>query len=156
MFNAWKQEKAITALVEEAQALAEKLGAAKPHIRDSHAAHARFWELSYLAEGQILNDVANWPHAAVTRFISGAQSKITALRKKRHYDSSDGLTVWLHTARAVTEPRIAPGVQDIWQQILAAGPNTDTMVTDLLAEAGLSGDPARQVPFGFDQRADPF
>jgi hypothetical protein len=150
MFNAWKQEKAIAALVDEAQALADKLGSAKPHIRDSHAANARFWELSYLAEGQTLHDVANWPPAAIARFVSGAQSKITALRKKRFYDSSDGLTVWLHTARAVTEPRIAPAARDIWQQILAAGPNTDTMVNDLLAEAGLSGPPARQAPAGFD------
>lgn len=150
MFSDWKQEKAITALVDEAQALADKLEGTKPHIRDSHAAATRFWELSYLADGQDLHDLVHWKPAAVARFVSAAGTRIAALRKARAYDSSDGLTVWLHTARAVTEPRIAPAVRVIWQQILAAGPNTDAMTTDLLIEAGLQGDPTRRAPRGFD------
>ena len=40
MFDTWKKEKATAALVDEAQALADKLSQAKPHIVDSHAAAA--------------------------------------------------------------------------------------------------------------------
>lgn len=150
MFSAWKQEKATAALVDEAQALADRLASAKPHIRDSYAATARFWELYYLAEGLTLHELSAWKPAAVARFVSTAQSKIATLRKARDYDSSDGLAVWLHTARAVTEPRIAPAVREIWQSLLAAGPNAAAMTADLLADAGLTGDPARMIPKGFD------
>ncbi|MBC2834667.1 hypothetical protein [Paragemmobacter straminiformis] len=150
MFSAWKQEKATAALVEDAQAMADRLSSAKPHVRDSYAATARFWELSYLAEGHALHDLSAWKPAAVARFVTSAQGKIAALRKARDYDSSDGLAVWLHTARAVTEPRIAPAVRDIWQALLAAGPNAASMTADLLADAGLTGDPARSIPKGFD------
>ncbi len=155
MFSDWKQEKAIAALVDEARAMADKLASTKPHIRDSHAAAARFWQVSYLADGLDLHDLMGWKPAAVTRFVSAATTRIAALRKARAYDSSDGLTVWLHTARAVTEPRIAPAVRDIWQQILAAGPNADGMAADLMAEAGLQGDPSRRVPRGFDDDVSP-
>ncbi len=149
MFSDWKQEKAIAALVDDARAMADRLDGARPHIRDSHAAAARFWEASYLAEGQDLHHLASWPAANVKRFIAAAQTRIAALRKARAYDSSDGLTVWLHTARAVSEPRIAPAARDIWAHVMAAGPNTDLMASDLMAEAGLSGDPARRIPQGF-------
>jgi hypothetical protein len=45
------------------------------------------------------------------------------LRKAREYDSNDGLAIWLHTACAVTEPRITPATHDIWQHQMDAGPN---------------------------------
>ena len=150
MFNAWKHEKATEALVEEAQALAEKLSETKPHILDSHAAAAQFWAASYLAAGQDLFNLTDWKPAATARFATAAQSKIAALRKKREYDSSDGLAIWLHTARAVTEPRVAPAARNIWQQILKAGPNALSMAQDLLHDAGLPAEEDRRVPTGFD------
>ena len=149
MFNAWKQEKAIAALVDEAQALSNKLAERKPHILDSHAATAAFWAASYLAEGQNLHDLMDWTPKVLERFVSKAQTKIAALRKAREYDSSDGLTVWLHTARAVSEPRIAPHVRDIWRQIVNAGPNVETMTQDLLQDSGLPIDGDRRAPKGF-------
>ena len=150
MFNEWKLEKAKAALVDAAQALAEKLAETKPHILDSHAATAQFWAASYLALGQDLHSLKDWTPAAAARFASAAQTKIAALRKQRHYDSSDGLAVWLHTARAVTEPRVAPAVCAIWRQIMKAGPNAASMAQDLLEEAGLPGDVPRRIPKGFD------
>ena len=153
MFNAWKQEKATAALVDEAQALADKLAAAKPHIVDSFAATAQFWAVFHLAAGQDLHELSDWAPQAVTRFTTATQTKIAALRKKRDYDSSDGLAVWLHTARAVTEPRVAPPVARIWQQLMAAGPNVDAMVQDLLQDAGLPLETPRRAPTGFDHRA---
>ena len=149
MFSTWKQEKATDALIDAAQAVADKLASAKPHIRDSQAAAAQFWAASYLASGQNLHDLALWPHPAVTRFAKATQTKITAMRKLRDYDSSDGLAVWLHTARAVTEPRIAPAVREIWQHLMSAGSNADAMAQDLMQEAGLPPAPARSLPTGF-------
>lgn len=149
MFNAWKQEKATATLVDEAQALSDKLAQSKPHIVESHAAAARFWAASYVAAAQDLQDMINWPAASVTRFASAAQTKIAALRKKREYDSSDGLAIWMHTARAVTEPKIAPATRDIWQHLLAAGPNADAMAQDLLQDAGLPLDQGFRIPKGF-------
>lgn len=149
MFSNWKKEKATTALIEEAQALSDKLAEAKPHVRDSHAAFARFWASTYLAAGQNLYDLIGWTPAAVSRFASTAQTRIAALRKKREYDSSDGLTIWLHTARALSEPRIAPPVRDIWQQILKVGPNADAMAQDMLQDAGLPDEAGRRAPKGF-------
>jgi len=149
MFGTWKQEKATANLVDEAQALSDKLAKAKPHILESHAAAAQFWAASYLAAGQNLYDLTDWTPAAVARFASTAKTRIEALRKKRAYDSSDGLAIWLHTARAVTELRIAPAVREIWQQILNAGPNADSMALDLLQDAGLPLDQGRRVPKGF-------
>lgn len=149
MFSTWKQEKAVATLVDEAQALSDKLSSAKPHILDSHAAAAQFWAARYLAAGQDLHDLIDWKPAAVARFAATAQTRIAALRKQRDYDSSDGLAIWLHTARAVTEPRIAPAVREIWQQILAAGPNADAMAHDLLQDAGLPVDQGRRIPKGF-------
>lgn len=149
MFNAWKQEKATAALVEEARALAEKLSGAKPHILDSHAAAAQFWAASYLATGQDLFNLNDWTPAIAARFAAAVQARIAILRKKREYDSSDGLAIWLHTARAVTEPRVAPAARDIWQQILKAGPNAESMAQDLLHDAGLPVDEVRRVPNGF-------
>lgn len=149
MFNAWKQEKATTTLVGDAQALADRLASAKPHFVDSLAATAWFWALALQAEGQDVHAIANWPQAAVTRFISKTQTSIASLRKKRDYDMSDGLAVWLHTARAVTEPRTLPPVREIWQMILTAGPNAEDMAGELVAEAGLSALPVRQAPAGF-------
>jgi hypothetical protein len=86
---------------------------------------------------------------ALERFVSKAPTRIAALRKAREYDSSDGLTVWLHTARAVSEPRIVPPVRDIWRQIVDAGPNVETMAQDLLQDAGLPIDGDRRAPKGF-------
>ena len=149
MFHEWKQEKATTALVDQAQAVADKLAAAKPHILDSHAAAAQFWAGSYLANGQNLHDLTTWTPAAVTRFASAAQTRIAALRKQREYDSSDGLAIWLHTARAVTEPRIAPAVREIWHHIWNAGSNAHAMARDLLQDAGLPAGDGRRVPHGF-------
>ncbi|MDZ4310103.1 MAG: hypothetical protein U1A24_06055 [Cypionkella sp.] len=149
MFNAWKLEKATATLVEEAQALSDRLAAAKPHIVDSHAAAAQFWAATYLALGKNLHELCDWSPSAIATFVSTAQTKIAALRKKREYDSSDGLTIWLHTARAVAEPRIAPAVRQIWQQILDTGPNADAMAHDLLQDAGLSVDQGRRIPKGF-------
>jgi hypothetical protein len=150
MFNAWKQEKATAALVDEAQALAERLAQAKPHFVESQAAAAQFWAAFYLATGQNLYDLTDWTHTAVNRFTSAAQTRIAAMRKKREYDSSDGLAIWLHTARAVTEPRIAPPVRDIWTAILNAGPNADSMADDLLQDADLPMGSGRRAPKGFD------
>lgn len=149
MFNAWKQEKATAAFVDEAHALSNKLAERKPHILDSHAATAEFWAASYLVEGQNLHDMMDWTPKALERFVSKSQTRIAALRKAREYDSSDGLTVWLHTARAVSEPRIVPHVRDIWRQILDAGPNVETMAQDLLQDAGLPIDGDRRAPKGF-------
>lgn len=149
MFSTWKQEKATAGLVDEAQALADKLAGAKPHHLESYAAAARFWAASYLAEGKDLYALTHWEAAAVARFASTAQAKVAALRKKREYDSSDGLTVWLHTARAILESRVAPAVREIWQHLLDAGPNADSMAEDLIQEAGLPADKGRRVPAGF-------
>jgi hypothetical protein len=149
MFSNWQQEKATTALIDEAQAMADKLAAAKPHIVDSHAATAQLWAATYLSQGQDLYDLALWKPAAVARFVTGAQTRIAALRKQRAYDSSDGLALWLHTARAVSEPRLTPAVREIWQQIAQAGINADAMAADLLQDAGLPPDHSRRVPTGF-------
>ncbi len=153
MFNAWKEEKAIAARVDEAQALADKLETTKPHILDSHAAAARFWQAAFLADGKDLHDLAAWPPANVTRFVNATQTRIAALRKSRDYDSSDGLAVWLHTARAVLEPRIAPPVRAIWQALMTAGPNAPAMAEDLAAEASLVLGPDFTPPRGFQSGA---
>lgn len=150
MFKNWQQEKATTALVDEAQALTEKLASAKPHWLESHAAFAEFWRHSYLADGQDLQDVNLWKPAIRARFIKATEAKIAALRKQREYESSDGLTIWLHTARAVTEPRIAPAVRDLWQMLMNAGPNADAMADDLLQDADLVHQRNRRIPTGFE------
>lgn len=152
MFSAWQQEKATAALVAEAQALADRLASAKRHVVDSNAAAAWFWSSALQAEGQDVHAIASWPHDSIARFVTRAQTRIAALRKRRDYDLADGLAVWLHTARAVTEPRILPPVREIWQMILDAGPNAEGMAGDLLAEAGLSGPPPCQAPAGFAPR----
>ena len=149
MFSAWKQEKSTASLVDEAQALLDKLASAKPHVLDSHAATAQFWAASYLADKQNLHELMLWKPTAVARFVVTVQSRIAVLRKARDYDSSDGLAIWLHTARGVTEPRIAPVVREIWHHILNAGPNSDAMAKDLAKEAGLLIEGGRRVPFGF-------
>ncbi|QBX34367.1 hypothetical protein E4191_06325 [Paracoccus liaowanqingii] len=149
MFAQWKQEKATSGLVDEAQALADRLATTKPHFVESHAAAAQFWAASYLADGQDLHDIAKWPRKDVARFVSAAQVRIAALRKERHYDSSDGLAIWLHTARAVTEPRILPAIREVWQHILKAGPNADSMAEDLIAEADLPPGQGRRIPTGY-------
>jgi hypothetical protein len=149
MFNAWQQEKATAALVGDAQAVADRLASAKGHVVDSYAATAWFWSIVLQTEGQDVYAIASWPPDSVTRFVTTTQARIAALRKKRDYDLSDGLTVWLHTARAVTEPRILPPVREIWQMILNAGPNAEGMAGDLVAEAGLSDQPVRRAPAGF-------
>ncbi|SEO27567.1 hypothetical protein SAMN05216227_10791 [Pseudorhodobacter antarcticus] len=153
MFDTWKQEKAIAALVDEAQALADKLAekvaAGKPHFLDSHAAAAAFWAETYRAAGQDLHAMVDWPPAATARFIKATQAKIGVMRKARDYDSSDGLAIWLHTARAVTEPRIAPAVRSIWRQLMKEGPNVGSMADDLLLDAGLPVGAVRRAPKGF-------
>ncbi|CAM3264227.1 hypothetical protein PANO111632_10965 [Paracoccus nototheniae] len=149
MFSDWKQEKTIAALVDEAQALADKLDGAKPHIVDSHAAAVQFWAARYLADGQDLHDLPTWKPQAATRFAAALQVRIAALRKARAYDSSDGLAIWLHTARAVSEPRIVPPLRQIWQHVMEAGSNADIMAEDLLQEEGLPPGPGRRAPVGF-------
>ena len=139
--------------MDEAQALADKLAAAKPHVRDAHAAAARFWAAHFLAQGQSVADLPTWPPVAVKRFANAAQARIAALRKAREYDSSDGLAIWLHTARAVTEPRIAPAAREIWQHILSAGPNAGSMAEDMLDEAGLPRGQGLRAPDGFGDTA---
>lgn len=151
MFSNWKQEKATTALIDAAQAMADTLATAKPHVLDSHAAAAQFWAASYLADGLNLHDLANGTPAAAARWATGAAARIVTLRKQRAYDSSDGLAIWLHTARAVTEPRIAPAVRDIWRLIAAAGGNADAMAADLMQEAGLPPGINRRIPTGFER-----
>ena len=149
MFKNWQQEKATAALIDEAQALADRLANSKPHILDSHTAFAQFWAASYHENGQDLLEMSVWKPAAVARFASATETKIAAMRKKREYDSSDGLTIWLHTARAVTEPRLAPAVRQIWDLLMMAGPNADSMADDLLQDAGLPVRQTRGVPRGF-------
>lgn len=149
MFSNWKAEKAIAALVDEAQALADKLAGAKPHFVDAYAAEALVWVVVSRADGVDLADLINWKPAAATRFAKSAEARIAALRKAREYSKSDGLAVWLHTARAVTEPRIAPAVRSIWRLLSLAGPNADAMAEDLLQDAGLPVECRRSVPTGF-------
>jgi hypothetical protein len=149
MFSAWKQEKAATALVEAAQEMADKLAGAKPHHRDSAAAHARFWVLSHAALGQDLTTLPDWPAAALKKFVSASQTRINALRKGREYDMADGLAVWLHTARAVTAPAITPPVAQIWALLAEAGPNAPSMGDDLLETAGLPVDDRPWTPAQF-------
>ena len=149
MFSTWKQEKATAALVDAAQDLADKLASAKQHVIDSHAAAAWFWAASSLVAGQNLHQIAQWKPPAVTRFAGATATRILTLRKQRDYDSSDGLAIWLHTARAVTEPRIMPAARHIWQVLAQAGPNTETMAEELLAEAGLPPGFNRSAPDGF-------
>ncbi len=149
MFKNWKEEKATTALVDEAQILADKLATAKPHILDSQTAYAQFWAASHLLKGQDLRDMLLWKPAVLARFIATTETKIASLRKQRDYESSDGLTIWLHTARALKEPRILPAVREIWKHIMAAGPNGDTMADDLFQDAGLPPWRNRDVPQGF-------
>lgn len=149
MFNAWKQEKATAALVQAAQELSDRLAESKPHFVDSQAATARLWAALYLAQGQDLFALTDWTPLALAKFITTAQTKIADLRKKREYDSSDGLTIWLHSARAVVEPRLLPAVCDIWQHLSTAGQNADAMALDLLQDAGLPPDQGRAIPKGF-------
>ena len=153
MFGTWKAEKAIAALVDEAQSLADKLAAAKPHQVDSQAAEARFWAVSHQAGGLDLAEVIDWTPAAVARFVKASQTRVAALRKQRDYASSDGLAIWLHTARAVCEPRIAPPVREIWQRLAQAGPNAAGLAEDLLRDAGLPVEGRLQVPTGFEPEA---
>ena len=149
MFSAWKQEKAIAALVDEAQVVLDKLTGVPLHVVDRYAAATQFWACVYLAQDQNLHDLMAWRPAAVVRFASATQTRIVAMRKNRDYDSSDGLAVWLHTARALTEPKVAPVVREIWQRLLAAGPNAQVMAQDLLAEAGLPVGHGLVAPKGF-------
>ncbi len=155
MFKNWQQEKAVAALVDEAQALADRLAQAKPHQVDSYSAHSRFWSASALAEGQDLFTLSGWKPAALKGFLSASEARIATLRKQRAYDSSDGLTIWLLTARAVREPRMTPALRRIWRHLMAAGPNADAMATDLLAEAGLPHPQSRRTPTGFEDRDEP-
>lgn len=152
MFKNWQQEKATTALIDEAQALADRLAQAKPHQVDSYSAYSRLWAATFLAEGKDLHALSGWKPAALKSFVSATETRIAALRKQRAYDSSDGLTVWLLTACAAREPRMAPAVVKVWQHLMVAGPNADAMATDLLAEAGLPHPQSRRTPTGFENR----
>lgn len=150
-FGNWQKEKAIQALVDEAQAVADRLSSGKPHAVEQHAAAAQFWAQVYLGEGVDLTTLGTWKAAEVARFVRGAQTKIAALRKARDYVSSDGMAAWLHTARAVTEPRIAPPVREIWVHLSAAGQNVEAMLADLLEDAGMPEAAGRLVPEGFGE-----
>lgn len=148
MFKSWQLEKAVQAVIDEAQGMVDRLASAKPHVVESYAAYAQLWAVTLLGEGLDLRDLAGWKPAEVKRFITGTQTRIAALRKKREYDSSDGLAVWLHTARSVTEPRIAPAVGEIWRLLQDTGVNVDAMITDLLQDAGLPLEHPRMSPKG--------
>jgi hypothetical protein len=137
MFKNWQLEKAVQALIDEAQAVADRLGSGKAHVIESYAAYAQVWAVTFHVAGQDVQDLAAWKPAEVKRFISATQTKIAALRKQRLYDSSDGLAVWLHTARAVSEPRIEPAVAEIWRLLQSGGSNAVSMTEDLLDDAGL-------------------
>lgn len=147
-FGAWKQEKAKAGLVAEAEAMAERLAGAKPHVVDGYAAAAWFWAVTEAAGGRDLYALSGWPAKDVARFVTAAQNRIATLRKAREYESSDGLAVWLHTARALGEPRIAPAVREIWQMLRDAGPNVEAMLADLLGDAE-TPQGGRRVPDGF-------
>lgn len=149
MFSAWKVEKAVQALVDEAQALVDRLEGAKPHVLDAYAATGRYWRAAYLAEGVRLDKIGMWKPADVTRFAKTAQGRIAALRKARDYELGDGLAIWLHTARSITEPRVKPPVLALWQLLQAAGPNADSMAAERIAGAGLPPDAGRTIPAGF-------
>ncbi len=148
MFGTWKAEKAVVALVDEAQALADKLAVAKPHFVDAYAAWAQVWAVEHRGEGTDLAGVLGWKPVDAARFAKSAATRIAALRKARDYERSDGLTVWMHTARAVSEPRILPPLRAIWVRLDLAGPNAATMAEEALAEAGLPLGSARVVPVG--------
>lgn len=150
MFGNWQKEKAIIALVDEAQAVADRLATGKPHAVEMHAAAAQFWAIVHRADGQDLETLIDWKPADIARFLRATQTKIAALRKARDYTSSDGLAVWLYTARAVAEPRVSPAVREIWTHLSAAGVNVDSMVADLLQDAGLVQDRPRCSPKGFE------
>lgn len=145
-FGDWKLEKAVQALIDEAQALADRLALAKPHVIESYAAFAQVWAVTYLETAQDLAAIAGWKPTDVKRFIAGSQTKIAALRKDRNYDSSDGLAVWLHTARAVLEPRVAAPVDQIWRILQQPSANAEAMMLDLLQDAGLATGNAQIVP----------
>ena len=151
MFGTWKAEKAIAALVDEAQALADKLASAKPHFVESYAAEAQVWAVRHRAEGVDLAGVLNWAPADAARFAKSAAARIAALRKARDYGPSDGLTIWLHTARAVSEPRILVPLREIWARLGEVGPNAASMAEEALAEAGLPTGEAWIVPKGLGQ-----
>ncbi len=149
MFNDWKTEKATVALIDAAQDLADKLVSAKPHFVETHAAAAQFWGVEHLIRDQDLWAIVDWKPAMVARFVRDTQTRIAALRKARDYASSDGLAIWLHTARAITEPRLMPPVRDIWAALLGAGVNADAMLRDMLDDAGLPPGHTRRGPKGF-------
>ncbi len=151
MFGTWKAEKAVQALVDEAQALADKMAGAKPHFVDAYAAWAQVWAVQHQGEGQDLAGVLGWKHAEAARFAKAAATRIAALRKAREYERSDGLTIWMHTARAVSEPRLLPPVRAIWARLAEAGPNVPTMTEEALVEAGLPTGGARCVPLGLGE-----
>ncbi|MCG6111441.1 MAG: hypothetical protein MEQ74_04535 [Paracoccus sp.] len=150
MFAAWKQEKTTAGLVAEAQALADKLAGTKPHIVEAHAAAALLWQAVFRDQGQDLHSIATWPKAKAARFAADALARIAVLRKARDYDSSDGLAVWMHSARTVAEPRIADPVRQIWAHLAAAGPNAASMAEEQIAEAGLAPHVPLRIPEGFD------
>ena len=137
MFADWKAEKAVQALVDEAQAWADRLSSAKPHQLEAQAAAGWYWAAFYLSEGRDLTTMAAWKPLELKRFVTATQTKIAALRKARDYEVSDGLTLWLHAARAVTEPRIAPPAAEIWALIAGVGQNADTMAEERCLEAGI-------------------
>lgn len=151
MFSAWKVEKAVQALVDEAQALVDRLEGAKPHVLDAYAATGRYWRAVYLADGLRLDEIGSWKTADVTRFAKATEGRIAALRKARDYEKGDVLAIWLHTARGVTEPRVKPPVLALWQLLLTAGPNADSMAAEMIAEAGLPPDAGRSIPAGFGE-----
>jgi hypothetical protein len=149
MFKNWQLEKAVQALIDEAEAMADRLGSAKPHVAESYGAAAQFWAVTYLNDGQDLRTIGAWKQTEVKRFIGVSQTKIAALRKKRDYVSSDGLAVWLHTARAVVEVRVRPPVIEIWRLLTVTENNSEAMANELLLDAGLPPGVGRSLPTGF-------
>jgi hypothetical protein len=145
-FGDWKLEKSVQALIDEAQAMADRLESGKAHVIESYASFAQVWAVTFYGDGQDLRGMAGWSAVELKRFITTIQSKIAALRKQRLYDSSDGLAVWLHTARAVSQPRIVPAVGEIWRLLQSGGSNATAMTEDILQDAGLPTDHPPFIP----------
>ncbi|MES2968212.1 MAG: hypothetical protein V4804_05655 [Pseudomonadota bacterium] len=149
MFKGWLEEKATKALIDEADALFEKLRDGKRHVVDNHAAAAMFWAAVYGEKGRDLYAMSGWPAKEVASFAREAGTRIKDLRKGRDYDSADGLTIWLHTARGIIEPQVAPSARSIWVALARATSDAVSMADEMVADAGLAGPCLLRAPAGF-------
>ena len=81
---------AISAQVEEAEAVSEKLAGIEQHSRDAHAAAGQVWEAKCLAEWQDDCNLNNGPLSEVKRLASLAKNRVAALCVPPRYDGSGG------------------------------------------------------------------